>query len=68
MFTRQWLTVPEAAKYVCVRSERIRKAVDDGSLRAVKIDGKSTSVRVHTDDLDEWMYSMPSAEYDMFAV
>lgn len=54
-----WLTVTQAARYVHMDQNRMRELVYAGTVQS-HMRG-SRGIFVHTDDLDAYMRSMPSA-------
>src|SRR5262249_754391 len=55
----EYLTIAEAAEAVRCCERTIRRAIDNGDLRAGKVrsqDGHRGGFRIHASDLDEWLF------------
>ncbi|CAB4735110.1 unannotated protein [freshwater metagenome] len=56
----RWLSLPDAAAWVSLSVETIRRRIAAGDLRAYRC-GKGKSIRVKTDDLEAMMRPLPSS-------
>lgn len=53
-----WLNVTDAARYVHVKRERMRQLIASGEIESHMVGAGKV---VHTDDLDAWVRSQPTA-------
>ena len=52
---REYLSVAETAMLVGVSSPTVRRAIEDGRLKAVQLGPKGHTVRIASEALDEWL-------------
>ena len=58
--TRELLTVKEVATRLGLHPMTVRRKIREGELRAVRLGGKGSSVRVDAAELERWVYHDPT--------